>query len=292
MTTIDSTVPMETAVTRIDDTQRLASAIASATASQSRPARPTALSASLTLGWRALLKLKHVPTQLVDATMFPILMTLMFTYVFGGALAGSVTEYLQQLIPGMIVLIVAMSSSNTALGLSTDISKGIFDRFRSLPFWRPAVLVGALLGDMARYTITALIVILLGLILGFRPEAGLGGILLSLGVVLLFAFSLSWVWTAVGLLMDDPESVMMVSQLVSFPLLFISNVFVDPATMPQFLQKIVNINPISLTATAVRGLIHGNVTTAQIASMLLSSALLIAIFAPLTMYLYNNKNRV
>ena len=291
MTTIDSAIPMETAVSRIDDTQRLASAIASVTAAQSRPARPTALSASLTLGWRAMLKLKHVPTQLVDATMFPVLMTLMFTYVFGGALAGSVTEYLQQLIPGMIVLIVAMSSSNTALGLSTDISKGIFDRFRSLPFWRPAVLVGALLGDMARYTITALIVVLLGLVLGFRPEAGLGGILLSLGVVLLFAFSLSWVWTAVGLLMDDPESVMMVSQLVSFPLLFISNVFVNPATMPQFLQKFVNINPISLTATAVRGLIHGNVTAVQIAAMLLSSALLVVIFAPLTMVLYNNKNR-
>ncbi len=282
MSTIEPTMP------RIVDDQRLVSV----TAAQSRPARPTALSASLTLGWRAMLKLKHVPTQLVDATMFPVLMTLMFAYVFGGALAGSVTEYLQQLIPGMIVLIVAMSSSNTALGLSTDISKGIFDRFRSLPFWRPAVLVGALLGDMVRYTITALIVILLGLILGFRPEAGLSGVLLSLGVVLLFAFSLSWVWTAVGLLMDDPESVMMVSQLVSFPLLFISNVFVDPATMPQFLQKFVSINPISLTATAVRGLIHGNVTAVQIAAMLLSSALLVVIFAPLTMVLYSNKNRV
>ncbi|NKQ34682.1 MAG: ABC transporter permease [Chloroflexi bacterium] len=185
-----------------------------------------------------------------------------------------------------------MSSSHTALALNTDIAKGIFDRFRSLPFWRPAALVGALLGDMVRYTITALVIIALGLILGFRPEAGLSGVLLSLGVALLFAFSLSWVWTTVGLLMDDAESVMMVSQLVSFPLLFISNVFVDPTTMPAFLQKLMRFSPVSLTATAVRGLIHGHVTTTQLGTMFLSCALLIVVFAPLTMILYNNKNAV
>jgi ABC-2 type transport system permease protein len=239
-----------------------------------------------------LLKIKHVPSQLIDATMFPILMTLMFTYVFGGALAGSVSGYLQQLIPGILVLTVAMSSSNTALGLNTDIAKGIFDRFRSLPFWRPAVLVGALLGDIVRSAITAFVIIGLGLILGFRPEAGLSGVLLSLGLVLVFAFSLSWVWTTLGLLVDDTESVMMVSQLVSFPLLFISNVFVDPATMPQFLQKFMTISPVSLTATAVRGLMHGNATTTQMAYVVLSCAILITIFAPLTMVLYENKNAV
>jgi len=178
------------------------------------------------------------------------------------------------------------------LGLNTDIAKGIFDRFRSLPFWRPAVLVGALLGDTVRYTITSLVVIVLGLILGFRPEAGLSGVLLSLGIVLVFAFSLSWIWTTVGLLLDNPESVMMVSQLVSFPLLFMSNVFVDPETMPELLQKFVKINPISLAATAVRGLMHGTATTPQIVAVFVSCALLIAIFAPLTMTLYNNKNTV
>jgi ABC-2 type transport system permease protein len=143
---------------------------------------------------------------------------------------------------------------------------------------------------MVRYTITALVIIGLGLLLGFRPEAGLSGVLLSLGLVLVFAFSLSWVWTTLGLLMDDAESVMMVSQLISFPLLFISNVFVDPATMPAFLQKFMNISPVSLTATAVRGLIHGNATITQIAYVVLSCAILIAIFAPLTMVLYNIKN--
>lgn len=281
---------LDTTISRGVDEQVLASVLASAPTVQSRPARPSALSASLTHGWRAVLKLKHVPTQLVDATMWPIMLTLMFTYVFGGALAGSVVDYLQHLIPGILVLTVTMSSSYTALNLNRDIEKGIFDRFRSLPFWRPAVLVGAMLGDMVRYTITALVVIGLGLILGFRPEAGLSGILLSLGLVLIFAFSLSWLWTTVGLLMDDAESAMMISQLVSFPLLFISNVFVDSVTMPALLQKLMSVSPVSITVTAVRGLIHGNVTTTQIAYVFLSCAILIAIFAPLTMVLYNNKN--
>lgn len=280
MAILDTAMPQDIA------DQKLISALTA----HNRPARPSAWSASLTLGWRALLKLKHVPTQLVDATMFPILMTLMFTYVFGGALAGSADEYLQQLIPGIIVLTVSMSSANTAYSLSTDISKGIFDRFRSLPFWRPAVLVGALLADMVRYTITALVVVGLGLVLGFRPEAGLSGVIMSLGLVLVFAFSLSWLWTTVGLLMDDAESVVMVSQLTSFPLLFFSNVFVNPATMPELLQKFVNISPVSLTATAVRGSMHGTVTTTEIIYMFLSSAVFFVVFAPITMVLYNKKN--
>jgi ABC-2 type transport system permease protein len=284
MATLDIPIP------RILDEQVLTSTLASATTAQSRPTRPSALSASLTLGWRAMLKLKHGPSQLVEVSVWPILMTLMFTYLFGGAIAGSVKEYLQHLIPGMFVLAVAMISQYTALALNTDITKGIFDRFRSLPFWRPAVLVGAFFGDMVRYTLAAIVVIVLGLILGFRPQAGLVGVLSSLGIVLVFTFSLSWIWTTVGLLMDRAESVSMVSGIVNFLLMFISNVFVDPATMPGFLRQYVRINPFGLTVTAVRGLMHGNVTTSQIGYVLLSCAILIAIFAPLTMVLYNNKN--
>ncbi len=264
--------------------------LTSMTKTQGNPARPSAWSASLSLGWRSLLKLKHVPSQFIDVTLFPILLTLMFSYIFGGALAGSVKDYLQPLIPGILVMTVVMITMYTAIGLNADISNGIFDRFRSLPFWRPAVLVGALLGDMVRYTTAFLVVLVLGLSLGFRPEASLSGVLWSLLLVLVFAFSLSWIWTAVGLLMNDPKSVSMLTSLISFPLNFISNVFVDPTTMPAFLQPLVNINPVSLTATAVRSLMHGQATTMQIVSVLVSCTVLIAIFAPLTMHLYNNKN--
>jgi ABC-2 type transport system permease protein len=279
-------IHLDTATPKIVDEQILASAITA----YSRPERPSALSASMTMAWRSLLKIKHVPWQLIDVTMFPILMTVMFTYIFGGALAGSVSEYLRHLIPGILVLTVAMISQYTAVGLNNDISKGIFDRFRSLAFWRPAVLVGALLGDMVRYTLASLVVIAVGFIMGYRPEAGASGVVLSLGLLLIFAFSLSWIWTTLGLLVDDPESVSMVSSLTTFPLTFISNVFVDPATMPQALQKFVNINPISLLATAIRGLMNGDGTPQQIVYVLISCAVLIAVFAPLTMYLYNNKN--
>ena len=265
-------------------------ALAAAITAQGRPDRASAIAASLTMGWRAVLKLKHLPLQLVDVTMFPILMTLLFTYIFGGALAGSVQEYVQQLLPGILVITVAMISMYTALSLNTDISKGIFDRFRSLPFWRPAVLVGSLLGDMVRYTIAAIAVVLLGLALGFEPGAGVGGIMLSMALLLVFAFSLSWIWTTLGLLMDDAESVMMISQMTTFPLTFMSNVFVDPDTMPVLIRKFVNSNPVSFTATAVRGLMHGNASSTDLAYVFISCVALITIFAPLTMYLYNNKN--
>ena len=262
----------------------------SALSARTRPSRPNPIAASLTFGWRALLKIKHVPMQLFDVTMFPIMMTLMFTFLFGGALAGSVGEYVQFLIPGILVMTVSMISMYTALAINTDISKGIFDRFRSLPFWRPAVLVGALLGDTLRYSLASLVVIVLGLILGFRPGGGFIGLVSGLALLLVFAFSLSWIWTMFGLLMQTPESVMMVSSMASFPLTFASNIFVDPATMPEWLQVVVNINPVTHAVTAVRGLVHGTATSGQIGTALLGSVILIAIFAPITMYLYRNKN--
>jgi ABC-2 type transport system permease protein len=127
-------------------------------------------------------------------------------------------------------------------------------------------------------------------ILGFRPAGGVIGVISGLVILLIFAFSLSWIWTVFGLLMKTPESVMMVSSMASFPLTFASNIFVDPATMPPWLQTFVGINPISHAVTAVRGLMHGTATSGDIGAALLASAILVVIFAPLTMYLYRNKN--
>ena len=258
--------------------------------SRARPQRPNALSASLTFGWRALLKIKHVPEQLFDVTAFPIMFTLIFTYLFGGALAGSTGEYLHYLLPGILVQTVVFITIYTGFGLNTDITKRVFDRFRSLPIWRPAALVGALLGDAARYTMASTMVIVLGLLLGFRPDGGVPGVLLSVALLLVFSFGLSWIWTALGLVLRTPNSVMGVSMMVLFPLTFASNIFVDPRTMPPWLEVIVGANPITHLATAVRGLMHGTATTGQIDWVLLTSGVLVAVFAPLTMYLYRNKN--
>ncbi|TCJ16157.1 ABC transporter permease [Rubrobacter taiwanensis] len=262
----------------------------SALAAGGRPKRPGALSASLTFGWRALLKIKHVPEQLFDVTAFPIMFTLMFTYLFGGAIAGSTSEYLRFLLPGILVQTVVFITIYTGFTLNTDISRGVFDRFRSLPVWRPAPLVGALLGDAARYTMASAMVLVLGLILGFRPEGGPPGVLLAVLLVLVFSFSLSWIWTALGLVLRTPNSVMGVSMMVLFPLTFASNIFVDPQTMPGWLKAAVGANPITHLVTAVRGLMHGTVTAGQVGWVLLSCAALVAIFAPLTMHLYRNQS--
>jgi ABC-2 type transport system permease protein len=236
------------------------------------------------------LKIKHVPEQLFDVTAFPIMFTLIFTYLFGGALAGSTGEYLHYLLPGILVQTVVFITIYTGFGLNTDIAKGVFDRFRSLPIWRPAALVGALLGDAARYAMASTMVVVLGLVLGFRPDGGILGVLLSVALLLVFSFGLSWIWTALGLVLRTPNSVMGVSMMVLFPLTFASNIFVDPRTMPPWLETIVGANPITHLATAVRGLMHGTASAGQIGWVLLTSGLLVGVFAPLTMYLYRNKS--
>jgi ABC-2 type transport system permease protein len=280
MTAATTTAPLE----RVDHTLR------SALSRRARPTHPNGLSASLTFAWRALLRIRHDPQQLFDALMFPIMFTLMFTYLFGGALEGSTGEYLQFFLPGVLVFTVVMQSMYTGVALNTDVAQGVFDRFRSLPIWRPAVLVGALLGDAVRYTLAAAVVVTLGVVLGFRPDGGVVGVPLSLALILVFAFSLSWVFTVLGLLLRTPTAVMGLSMPLLFPFVFASNLFVDPDTMPGWLQAVVDVNPFSLTVTAVRQLMDGTVTTGQIGWVLLSCAAFVALFAPLTVRLFNAKS--
>lgn len=255
-----------------------------------RPERASALSTTLTFAHRALLKIKHVPEQLFDVTLTPVIFTLMFTYLFGGAIAGDTSTYLQFLLPGIIVMTVLTVSVYTGFTLNTDITKGVFDRFRSLPIWRPAPIVGALLGDTVRYTIASGVTLTLGLLLGYRPEGGVAGVLLALALLLVFAFSLSWVFTILGLVMRTPNAVMGVSMLVIMPLTFASNVFVDPRTMPSVLQSIVEVNPVSHLVTAVRGLMGGTATFSDITWVLIASATLTAVFAPITMRIYRTRS--
>lgn len=260
-----------------------------ALASGARPKRADALSASLTFGWRAMLKIKHVPEQLFDVMIFPIMFTLMFTYLFGGAIAGSTGEYLEFLLPGILVQTVVFTTAYTGFSLNTDITKGVFDRFRSLPVWRPSTLVGALLGDAVRYTIASAMTIVLGLILGFRPGGGVVGVIFAIALVLVFAFSLSWIWTAFGLILRTPNSVLWVSQSILFPLTFASNTFVDPKTMPGWLETAVGFNPITHLVTATRGLFAGTATAGQLGAVFGWCAALLVVFAPVTMYLYRNR---
>jgi ABC-2 type transport system permease protein len=258
-------------------------------ASKKRPAPPTALASTLTFATRALLRIKHVPEQMFDVTVFPIIFLLMFTYLFGGAIAGSTAEYLQFLLPGILVMTVTQITMYTGIDLNNDIRKGIFDRFRTLPIWLPSALIGALLVDVIRYTMASVIMIGLGFLLGFRPEGGIMGILGAILLVLVFSFSFSWIWTVFGLIVRSEKTLMMISFMVLMPLTFISNVFVDPRTLPSWLQGFVEINPISILATAVRGAMHGTATAEQVVWVIVVSIIITAIFAPATIYLYRNK---
>ena len=255
----------------------------------SRPPAASAWAATITLGWRAMLKIKHVPFQLFDVTAFPLMMTLMFTYLFGGALAGSVKQYVQYLIPGIVVQTIVFITVYTGVGLNADISKGLFDRFRSVPIWQPAPIFGALLGDVFRYSLAATMVITLGVIMGFRPAAGLAGVVLAIALIIVFASSLSWMWIIVVMLVMSPESVMTSSFLLLFPLTMASNIFVDPRTMPKLLQKLVAVNPVSHLANASRGLMHGNVAMSNVVWVLVASAAITVVFAPLAMRMYHRE---
>lgn len=254
-----------------------------------RPPRPSSLSTSLSFGWRALLKIKHVPEQLFDVTAFPIMFTLLFTYLFGGALAGSTEAYIQFLLPGILVQTVVMITMYTGVTMNKDIEKGVFDRFRSLPIWRPSPLVGALLGDVVRYTLASVIVLILGLILGFRPQGGVVGVVASIALLLVFSFCLSWIWTMIAMIVRTEAAVMGVSMFILFPLTFASNIFVDPSTMPGWLRAFVDVNPVSFLVTSLRGLMQGDVDTGGLGVTLMLCAVLLAVFGPITMRLYNRK---
>ena len=261
-----------------------------AVALDERPARPSAVATSLTFAWRALLKIKHVPEQLFDVLVSPVIFTLMFTYLFGGAIAGSTDAYIQFLLPGILVQTIIIVTVYTGYTLNTDITKGVFDRFRSLPIWRPAPIVGALLGDTVRYTIASIMCIGLGLIIGFRPDGGVLGVVAGVALLLVFAFALSWIFTILGLLLRTPNAVMGVSMMVLMPLTFASNIFVDPSTMPSGLQAFVDINPVSHLVTAVRGLMAGTAGWGDVTTVLISAVVMTAVFAPITMYLYRNRH--
>jgi len=263
-------------------------ALRAALASTPRPARPSALSACLTFGWRGMLKIKHVPEQLLDVTLTPVLFLLMFTYLFGGAIAGSTGDYLHFILPGILVMSVLFTTVYSGVTLNTDVTRGVVDRFRSLPIWRPAPLVGAVLGDSVRYLVAATVVIVLGLALGFRPDSGLG-VLAAMLLVVVFAFSLAWVFTTVGLLMRAPNAVMNAGFMALFPITFLSNVFVEPNTLPGWLEAFVDVNPISHLVTASRGLMDGTTHGGDIAIVLGTAAALTAVFAPLTTHLYRTR---
>ncbi len=260
-----------------------------AIAAKGRPGAPGAVANVMTFGWRALLKVWHMPEQLFDVIVTPVMFTVMFTYLFGGALAGSPEVYLQFLLPGILVQTVTFTTIYTGFTLNTDLSKGVFDRFRSLPIWKPSPIVGAMAGDIIRYTLSSVIVVVIGLILGFRPETGILGIVASILLLNVFGFGVSWIFVVLALVVRTPSVVMTMSWLVLMPVTFASNIFVDPATMPGWLQAFVSVNPVAILVTTVREIMDGTVTVGSVLLSLLAPAIVTAVLAPVAMVLYGRR---
>lgn len=244
---------------------------------------------SFSMGYRGLLKIRHNPEQLLDVTFMPIIFTLMFTYIFGGAVSGDVSSYLPVIIPGILVQTVIMSSIVTGTQLRDDMEKGVFDRFRSLPIARISPLAGALLADVVRYLIASVITFGVGIAIGWRPTLlGAIGSILLVGVC---AFAVSWIFALMGCLLKKTSAVQGISMLIMFPLTFISNAFVPVETMPGWLQGVVNVNPISHLVTAVRELCGSGEVGMALLWSLIGAVVITAIFAPLAVAAYIREAR-
>ena len=259
-----------------------------------RPFRSTAtlsetLSHTVTMAYRGLLKIKRTPEQLFDVTLQPILFTVMFTYVFGGAIAGDAQSYLPFFLPGILVQTVITNSVVTGVQLREDMDKGVFDRFRSLPIARIAPLAGALLADSVRYALATFITFFVGYCMGYRPDGGLSSVAMAGLLVIACSFAVSWIFAFIGVLSRSASSVQGVSMMVLFPLTFLSNAYVPAKTMPSWLQTFVKVNPLTHLVSAAREITTQGTVGSDMVISLVAAGALILVFAPLTVAAYIRK---
>ncbi len=210
---------------------------------------------ALTVTKRNLIHMFRVPQLLVFSTIQPVMFVLLFTYVFGGAIRTPGVKYVNFLLPGIFVQIVAFSAMNTGIGIAEDLNKGLVDRFRSLPMARSAVLAGRTLADVTRNFFVLLLMYGVGSAIGFRIAGNPLQAIAAMAILLLFGYALSWIGAAIGLTLRDPESVQAAGFVWIFPLIFASGLFVPLFTMPGWLQGFAKNQPVGVTAEAVRALV-------------------------------------
>jgi ABC-2 type transport system permease protein len=253
----------------------------------------------LVLTGRNLVHIAREPLQLSDVTIQPVLFTLLFVYVFGSGVVlpggGSYTDFA---IAGLLALNITTSAMGTAVGLSTDLNTGVIDRFRTLPMWRAAVLVGRSAADLATAALCALIVAVTGLAIGWRPDAGIPSVIAGFALFLLFSYALSWGCGCLGIVSKGPESAQGVGLVILFPLAIVSNGLVPTQHMPAVLRFIADWNPVSAVTAAARQLwgnpnpsaaVHAWPMQHPVAATLLWSAALLVIFVPLATLLYRRR---
>ncbi|WP_069110236.1 ABC transporter permease [Jiangella alba] len=248
----------------------------------------------MTLAWRTIVQVRHNPWELGDYSIQPIMFVLLFTYVFGGAIAGSTSEYLTFALPGIIVMNMLFITMYVGTGLNTDLTKGVFDRLRSLPIARWAPMSGRILADQVKQAWSIFLLLAIGMALGFRIGTDVWSLLAAVGLLLVFALAFSWVSVLVGVVAKDPEKVQLFGFTALFPVTFVSNVFAPTSTMPGWLQPIVENNPVTILSNACRALMVGDDTigtewhvasaTTPAVQSLIWAAAIAAVFAPLSVW--------
>jgi ABC transporter DrrB family efflux protein len=243
--------------------------------------RRNGIGQSLSLAWRGLVQIRHNPFELGDLSFQPIMFVLLFTYLFGGAIAGDPVEYLQFMLPGIIVQSGLMATMNTGMGLAIDLQKGFFDRLQSLPINRWAPLAGRVVSDAVKQAWSMAVLLGTGYAIGFRATEGVPAVLAAFGLMLVFSLFASWFAVFTGTIATEPEKVMMYGFTVIFPLSFLSNAFVQTSTLPGWLQAFVKVNPVTHMSDALRGLLTGGPVLEHALWGLLGGLVIAAICAPL-----------
>lgn len=259
-------------------------------ATRTAPRRFRTVRHSLVLAKRSLLNTLKTPEALIDVTLTPVVFLVLFTYVFGGAIAdGSQQDYLQFLLPGVLGQTIAMAGVSIGVNLNNDVAKGIFDRFRSLPISRGAPLVGTVLADVVRYVLLFTITLGFGYVLGFRAETGVLSILAAGLLSIAFALCMCWASVWVGMISRSPGAVQGIMVLVVLPLSFGSNAFAPADTMPGWLQAFVDVNPLTHLIGAVRALLLGGSASTHVLWTFVWMAVLLAVFVPLALRAYRRR---
>jgi ABC transporter DrrB family efflux protein len=245
-----------------------------------------AFSDTMVLAWRSLKRIPRQPDLLTSYTVQPVMFVLLFVYVFGGAISTPGYDYVDFLIPGIVVQTMSFGGFVTALGLAEDLKRGLIDRFRSLPMARSAVLTGRTLADIALNSIALTVMIVVGLIVGFSFATSVPEVLLGIALALLFGYAFSWVFALVGLMVSSPESANAFGFIFIFPLSFASSVFVPVASMPSWLQGFASANPITTVADAMRALWIGAPAGTDVWAAFVWSFGIIAVFSILAVARY------
>jgi len=235
---------------------------------------------------RNTLRLFRLPQLLVFTTIQPVMFVLLFAFVFGGAINVPGVNYIDFLIPGVLIQTAVFGSTNTSVGLAEDLQAGIIDRFRSLPIARSAVLAGRTFADVIRNLIVAVIVIIVGTLIGLRFHAGVLPALGAVALVLAFGYAFSWISTAIGLAAKTPEAAQAAGFIPIFPFVFASSAFVPTQTMPTWLQSFAQNQPVSVAVDAVRAMVLGGETTRYVWATLAWIAVILSVAIPLSVRLY------